>query len=118
MNYKLAKELKDAGFPQKSEPVIQQEVGIMYTEPCYLPSLSELIEACEPGKGDEFYLRICHEWEAGYIYHGYFEGWNNMPREKDGYVDIDVKETGGTPEEAVAKLWLRLHGKESFFQRK
>jgi hypothetical protein len=60
----------------------------------YLPSLIELIEAC----GDSFF-RLSHSqnndgtsWDA--------ESWNT------GEI-----ETGSTPEEAVARIWLALNKK-------
>jgi hypothetical protein len=96
MTYELATKLKDAGFPLRkpgSERVhfeITHEIG----QPSIFiyPTLSELIEAC----GDDFHqlLHITSNdlWFA--------EGFDTRQRE-----------TGSTPEEAVAKLWLALNGK-------
>lgn len=83
MTYELAKQLKDAGFPQK---------GMITPEDmAYSPTLSELIEAC--GEKFEMLSRFngCKpefQWEAT----GLLEG----------------VEMGKSPEEAVAKLWLEL----------
>ena len=85
MTYELAKELMDAGFPQKS-----MNVGspAEYTpEGAYIPTLSELIEAC--GELD-FHLQhfVGADWGA----------WGGL---KVGH--------GPNPEEAAARLWLALH---------
>ena len=124
MNYELAKQLKDAGFPQfgngfalipdnipvgDGTPEEIEEDGTMTVidwqnyiyntslhseEMMYQPTLSELIEAC----GDEF---------------------GELQRDKDAVGDVifiaihrsikDMAEYGKTPEEAVAKLWLKLN---------
>lgn len=117
MKYELAKQLKDAGFPQKLHPL----TGLMYEDGspnipihcangkvCYcpehtgepysvIPTLSELIEAC----GDGFrLLRYSppHEFSNGTWYAGTGD---------DSKGDL----IGKTPEEAVAKLWLELNKK-------
>lgn len=48
MNYELAKELKDAGFPQKGEWATIGVSGalIKHSGDLYIPTLSELIRAC------------------------------------------------------------------------
>ena len=116
INYKLAKELKDAGFPLQETPYNAMPVatfegpvkilkldtrttlieidGTVYL----LPILNELIEAC----GDEFEsldkdvtlgmdeLDIeYHKWAAC------------------GKIEAEVY--GSTKEEAVARLWLKLN---------
>jgi hypothetical protein len=106
MNYELAKQLKDAGYPQ---PIIVRTCGHSYwiaeskngreQERCYVPTLSELIEACghpivlhSPGSTDineGYYMPSKNLWSA-------FQGW-----EKTAF--------GNTPEEAVAHLWLALN---------
>lgn len=86
MNYELAKELKEAGFPQMD---IDENLS---GEPRpYRPTLSELIEAC----GEEFY-KLTKQ----------VEGWYAMSMSA-------LKEIGPcpTPEEAVARLWLALNKK-------
>lgn len=105
ISYELAKKLKDAGFPQtvpytshNFKTSDQNKIGGTY-EACVVPTLSELIEAC----GDRFHCLI-HElnggidsnrefWSAGY--NEYAKDW----------------QTGQTPEEAVAMLWLKLNEK-------
>ena len=115
MNYELAKKLKDAGFPQTGD--LSGMVGIYYPneeetwstifynqyvtlkieghpEILYLPTLSELIEACG----------------------GMFRKLENMTgglwkAESIEVMDIPVgyQGSGKTPEEAVANLWLELN---------
>lgn len=101
MTYELAKQLKDAGFPQHD-----------YTEECNLyrcihksgwrdgpqesvcfPRLNELIEVC-------VHFRLL-EKEIGY--------WRTCGWETN--LKDSIEEYGSTPEEAVAKLWLALNKK-------
>jgi len=109
LSYELAKKLKDAGFPQGdlkgfrnyySKPY-QIHIYDIFDEvqgyslaattdapPIKVPTLSELIEAC----GEGFWRLIRQErgkWFADRVRTGY---------------------EASTPEEAVAKLWLRLNG--------
>lgn len=94
MNYDLALKLKNAGFPQGEIGswiccVEGLHVGRESEDDIYVPTLSELIEAC----GDSFYsLHIVSttkgNWEAR--------------------ATSDEIGTGFTPEEAVANLWLAL----------
>ncbi len=98
MNYELAKELKDAGFPQKEKGTLLFKEGIRLTDTqeywnensAYAPTLSELIEAC----GDGFIQleRLPDRWMCYFIND---RGWTE----------------GKTPEEAVARLWLALNKK-------
>lgn len=129
MTYELAKQLKDAGFPQKEntvKPVTSRESWAaiekafkegraitVSTYDLYIPTLFELIEACEPIKADSFFLdtQSISGWRCGYSYVGYFSGWPSHPRDKDGVVNIDEIGHGSTPEEAVAHLWLALNKK-------
>lgn len=119
MNYELAKELYRAGFPQRSkaegglvpvdskEPILisgykleipEEDRGSIEgsswlsqgTRWVYVPTLSELIEAC----GEEFYAL-----ESG-VKHG---DWIAKANEVGIYAE------GPTPEEAVAKLWLAIN---------
>lgn len=87
MNYDLAKELKDAGFPQ-IESEAPTGIGDGKGNACRLPTLSELIEAC----GDSFHAlgHIGKEWQAV---------------ANNGLMRNEAK----TPEEAVARLWLVLN---------
>jgi len=120
MNYKLAKELKEAGFPQKL--IIGNEyyskighprmgIPIQWAETLVLsegannmsgewykkPTLSELIDAC----GEEFdsLSKYLHKWVANA---------SIDPLEIDS---VSVVMYGKTPEESVAKLWLELNKK-------
>lgn len=86
MNYELAKQLKDAGFPLKWSLV----PGEVYTREAHVPTLSELIEACGLG----FYTLI----------NNLNSKWSAVRDDRSHYV-------GTTPEEAVAKLWLALNNK-------
>lgn len=109
MNYKLAKELKDAGFPMPNRAKVwcvtknheEYEHDLAQATPdvdlpedaMWIPTLSELIEAC----GDDFY--VLRKLEKG-------EWVADNPR----FADIDDL-IGKTPEETVARLWLALQKK-------
>lgn len=90
MNKELAQQLKDAGFPysEMARKVLQD-----FPNHTLEPMLSELIETC----GKEFGFLRGHKdyWIA--------EGGNSTQR--DGYMN---QGQGKTPEEAVARLWLKL----------
>jgi hypothetical protein len=110
MTYELAKQLKDAGFPQQvtvedqtvvfSKNVRLHPMSVVdgETEFAYAPTLSELIsrvwEYSHQFRLD--YVQVTAKWAACTV-------WGN------GYED-DWQE-GNTPEEAVAKLWLALNKK-------
>ena len=137
MDYKLVKSLKDAGFPQTGERDWYCDGVIMYdkdeengilekceeTEPikyrgdswcdscgmaidpdnmAEIPTLSELIEAC----GDGFRSLIVLKGK-----NRAYRATNTLPiLNEDGY---DFEEAiGKTPEESVAKLWLKLNEKK------
>lgn len=94
MNYELAKQLKDAGFPQR------QRKGtfpwkLTKKEDCYVPTLSELIEAC----GDD--LEEIKQMKESDLVSYKWEAYTN------GYYVV-----GSTPEEAVANLWIALNKKD------
>ena len=93
MDYELAKQLKEAGFPLIGigEPsVYQHREIIMIDDMAYFsPTLEELIEAC----GNEIFKLTKH----GNIW-------------QTNFVDGMAGETAGrTPTEAVAQLWLKLN---------
>jgi hypothetical protein len=92
MNYELAKELKDAGWPQDKLPV-----GGYSREPCYIPTLEELIEAC----GGKFHslARADKEWWASELLEPFAD-------------KFPLRVGGSTPTEAVARLWLALNEKK------
>lgn len=110
MDYELAKELKDAGFPHTQGGKVLYYNAVYKNHPfndydgayadgvtlsgdvIYVPTLSELIEACG-GKFKLVELIDKNEWLAcGDYYRTYGEGT--------------------TPEEAVARLWLALNKKQ------
>ena len=104
MKYKLAKQLKNAGFSQKdtiySMAYGKQDKTKIYSVidiyeggddiDCIVPTLSELIEAC----GEEFEcVGRNDEFGGGWIATDKKDKWSR----------------GKTPKEAVAKLWLKLN---------
>jgi hypothetical protein len=95
MDYPLAKELKDAGFPQGGRGRWIVDPGLIVVrggDRAYIPTLEELIEAC----GD-IDLRIDRrnkrvlKWES-----------------KAMFTDGRNTALGSTPSSAVARLWLAL----------
>lgn len=109
MNYELAKQLKDAGFPQFGQPRtyayklgLERILGPYLTsaDEFYVPTLSELIAAC----GD-------HEFHLHFVQHERkWQTWISLL--KAAYVaDEEHSGEGQTPEEAVARLWLALNTK-------
>jgi hypothetical protein len=97
MNYELAKQLKEAGFPQlpQREWIAEQDKeGMPIADTSItIPTLPELIEACS-------------------------EGVSNLTRFDDGdnhwvtnasTLNMYGDTSGKTPEEAVARLWLVLN---------
>jgi len=109
INYKLAKQLKDAGYPQiglkytwyySTSPMGCYNLGEEYLDVknypdrIVIPTLSELIDAC---KVDHFVLH----------YDGRF-GWSAY-----NFQGIGTAKSYKTPEEAVAKLWLKLNKKNA-----
>jgi hypothetical protein len=93
MNYELAKKLKDAGFP--IQEWIQHKDG---SRQPYLPTLSELIEACS-----EFSSLTKSPRNTWYT--AKQQGYPNNTYE------LVVGDEYPTPEEAVANLWLALNSK-------
>jgi hypothetical protein len=105
MNYELAKELKAAGFPLKQiyagAPVTAGQNTISIGDIEYeIPTLPELIEACPKQMGAATFVlsssKQGREWVACYFDFGTNRG-------------AELNETGKTPEEAVARLWLALN---------
>lgn len=92
MNQELATELYRAGFPSK-EYYFDEERGSIY-----VPTLSELIEACRNIDHDfSIYLEVLREeicWAEARCF---------------GTLIMQAK--GATPEEAVSRLWLALNKK-------
>lgn len=95
MNYELAKELKDAGFPYDwgEQPLYEGgELGhVFYNH----PTLEDLIEAC--GEGFECLYRLNDTtWQA-----------TRADLGQGDYTPFDLM-VWETPQEAVARLWLAL----------
>ena len=100
IDYTTVKELKDAGFPLRelveysNFKDIQKYVIEIDGNIYYIPTLSDLIEAC--GEGFTALVNVYDDvWFAGEL--------DVEDSFKRGYGE------GKTPEEAVAKLWLALN---------
>lgn len=115
MNYELAKELKEAGYPLETwsrldcgeyEPVLCINGGEYRT-----PTLSELIEAC----GESFLLlRKQHNPDLPSERATWWKAESKAQEQStEPYAGADEKQyisrKGSTPEEAVARLWLSLN---------
>jgi len=109
MTYELAKQLKDAGFPQEGDGYV------LHTPNCkgwdapsdcthktraYVPTLEELIEAC----GDDFRDLVYHSKRTP---DSTYRRWTA----KGGMRTIGYWKliSGHSPEEAVARLWIALN---------
>jgi hypothetical protein len=92
MNYKLAKELRDAGFPQGGRGTyVGPSDSLVWKsgDRVYVPTLSELIEALPKNR---------------FSLHRVEEGWIAQ--------HVEIPDSGRfyfSPEEAVADLWLVLN---------
>ena len=107
MEYKLAKQLKEAGFPQKKYlgglHVMENGIcpKIRTASSVYMPVLSDLIMAC----GDYFQLTKWNDNNDD-------EKWiasEEIYYDDSGYQNDTGK--GKTPEEAVARLYIKLNEK-------
>ena len=98
MNYDLGKQLRDAGFPQGGKgswAYPPDAVLARANDRVYLPTLSDLIEAC----GDVFHAlrRSVHgRWQAFSV------------TDREGVTETGI---GDTPDDAVARVWLTLRAK-------
>jgi len=98
MDYELAKELKDVGFPNSNEWTFGEVAGegmqCFYDDGDsihFRPTLSELINGC----GIAF--------EGLHAPNGIEKSWSAFDRNLSEYG------LGSTPKEAVARLWLALN---------
>ena len=91
ISYELAKQLKDAGFPDSENWGFREGNG---QQAWYEPTLSELISAC---RCIQFVLR--EEKDRSWLASNYWNSENNL----FGLVGV-----GSTPEIAVANLYLAL----------
>lgn len=101
MNYKLAKQLAKAGFPQK-EP---NNVTIYVAGKVYIPTLSELIEALPKITEDGWVLTI----EANCA------GWTVEQRRKGRCRNTFQMES---LEETISKLWIKINENKNRLKRK
>ena len=116
ITYKLAKELRDEGFPMNNKVDYaggSSEKGLgscvycgsptlgIFNEAVLLPTLSELIEVC----GEVVLYPYQDNWYAGR------PGCEGLGGRSEFYFDEypNPIEGGKTPEIAVAKLWLKLN---------
>jgi hypothetical protein len=93
MEYELAKQLKDAGWPQNRHdgnwawPKQSDPTLTAAQERCAIPNLEELVDACGDNLGSLNNMPT---------------GWTAFYRSSQKFYD------GSTPTEAVARLWLWL----------
>lgn len=92
MEYKLARELKDAGFPQVTPNGRLITLGANHPS-VNKPTLEELIEACK-----EVNLTVHRRGGEKKCF---------ASVHKEGFYEVYF--SGETPTEAVAKLWLALN---------
>ena len=133
VNHELAKELKDAGFPQAGKGT--SYVDLLSKESFYVPALEELLEAClelmkpkEPLPSElhffELYSNINTPASDGDKALGMSdpdlskalgdsEEWGVGWSRGSSLDHIRVRENyfGKTPGEAVARLWLALNAR-------
>lgn len=133
MDYILAKQLKDAGFPEPIKARMQANVWLFnkkenrwypgdkdfihkyknnffdkrkwdFEKYIYIPTLSELIEEC----GDKFGQLIKYDPDKAHLFVaiGEYPRWEMVAESK-----VIRTEPYPTPEEAVANLWLALNKK-------
>jgi hypothetical protein len=118
LSYELAKELKDAGFPQNLDGNKQmngQSLRWHFSDAphpacddcVYSPTLSELIEAC----GDRFFGLRVHTKYGGW-WKSDTKGFAARAFEPDNRDELKETGWGTTRDEAVARLWLALNNKE------
>jgi len=104
IDYELAKELKDVGFPQKGKGETFQlnwaETTTASGNTAYIPTLSELIEACGEGFTKLLRCRVIQIDTEGVTYMFRAIDFNGLSTE-----------LYRTPEEAVARLCLALNKK-------
>lgn len=103
MNHKLAKQLKDAGFPD-SEDWATSDDG---TGGYYSPSLEQLIEACGLG-----FMSLNHSTGGAATRKEGKMSWYAEGVAKDGTHHGTVYDFYPTPTEAVANLWIALNKKK------
>ncbi len=103
MDYETAVKLNKNGFPQTLQKGYYEDCPC-WVEGCkdkfYVPTLSELIEACgDKVKRLEKKRKLWHAVED--------DECCDDPQDQYGY----CRTSGSTPEEAVANLWMELNKK-------
>lgn len=71
-----------------------------------MPSLEELIEACNPENFSTEFFRLEHD-RSGTRLPKHWAAFGGIP----GPDSQSFRADGSTPKEAVAELWLKLNGK-------
>lgn len=99
MNYELALKLKKAGFPQEGKGETRAPLEDPIFNEVYIPTLSELIEAC----GNKF--QALHKFQTT------FQACGGNYKGIDFECAWEYETEGKTPEEAVAHLYLALNNK-------
>jgi hypothetical protein len=102
MNYEVARELEEAGWPQGGKGTWTYPPDKLVTrssDRVYVPTLEELIAAC----GEEFAKLKITPRRVGQLLHCADR------RIENGLPSVKVEGRGHTPTEAVARLWLALH---------
>lgn len=111
MDYELAKQLKDAGFPQKGFIAHIDESGRLthHYVSYYCPTLEELIEAC----GNDFKDLIKHDpFTTATLGVRLAQGdYSASMYDRNKSTFKNTMFAGKTPSEAVARLWLVLNKK-------
>jgi len=105
MNYELAKQLKNAGFKQIRHYDVKDYLPEPLEDGSYnkndlisVPTLAELIVAC----GDKFNNLHFFHYERKNLDNKWICNFNDE-------FNSDGDSEGTTPEEAVARLWLKLN---------
>ena len=116
MTYEIAKQLKDAGFPQHwnsrglGHNFICKDNKTYCTYPsknrAYVPDLSSLIIMCGEGFGE---LVRSNNYITKPMWLAYPSKGALNKSDNDCVLDCCVYEIGSTPKEAVAELWLALN---------
>jgi len=106
MTYQLAKQLKDAGFPQSRILSYQGK----HKEKVYIPRLSELISECK--KDLESIMTIVHYRHYSDDKIVRFEAIGIKRGEKKAGVNAIINEREGGMKEAIALLYLKLNKKQ------
>ena len=104
LSYETAKRLKDSGFPQHNEHELKEAESQGGINPEYtkIPTLSELIEACDKRFGRLELVQIVGVQDVSWF------AYSAAIENKLG-IDAFIVKQDSTPEEAVANLWLVLN---------